>query len=324
MAADTLDRLLTALAVRLHASSVCEVQQGWRLAFHPFETIVVHHVLRGSGAMQVGNGPWLPFAPGSILVVPAREPHAIGDAGPGARMVQAEDSCTMLADGLVRFSAGTGNGDTLLLCGAVSVSAGTGLGLFGLFREPQVEDLSGDARFRQMFGLMAAEVASPNLGTRAMTEALMKGCLIALLRQHLLRDSGSFLLPALQQPRLARAVVAVIEDPAAPHSVESLAAHAGMSRASFAGHFARAFQQGPMDFVQKVRLRIAARLLTTTDFPLKVIAQGAGYAGPTPFARAFRAVYGTDPSSYRSTGARDAREPDRTDALLGDGSPPGL
>ncbi|MGI4943703.1 MAG: cupin domain-containing protein, partial [Janthinobacterium lividum] len=197
MAADTLDRLLTALAVRLHASSVCEVQQGWRLAFHPFETIVVHHALRGSGAMQVGNGPWLPFAPGSILVVPARETHAIGEAGPAARVVKAGDSCTMLADGLVRFVAGDCGGDTLLLCGAVSVSAGTGLGLFDLFREPQVEDLSGDARFRQMFGLMAAEVASPNFGTRAMTEALMKGCLIALLRRHLLRDGGSFLLPAL-------------------------------------------------------------------------------------------------------------------------------
>ncbi|MGI4944941.1 MAG: helix-turn-helix transcriptional regulator, partial [Janthinobacterium lividum] len=116
----------------------------------------------------------------------------------------------------------------------------------------------------------------------------------------------------------------VIEDPAAPHSVESLAAHAGMSRAAFAGHFSQAFQQGPMDFVQKVRLRIAARLLTTTDFPLKVVAQSAGYDGPAPFARAFRAVYGTDPSSYRSMGTWDAREPGPTDAMVGDGAPPGL
>ena len=95
-----------------------------------------------------------------------------------------------------------------------------------------------------------------------------------------------------------------------------------MSRASFAGHFAQAFQQGPMEFVQRVRLRIAARLLTTTDFPLKVVARSAGYAGPGPFARAFRAMYGTYPSSYRSTGARGARDPGRTDALLGDGATP--
>lgn len=322
MAADTLDRLLTTLAVRLHASSVCEVQQGWRLDFQPFETVVLHHVLRGSGAMRVGNGPWLAFAPGSMLVVPARTSHAIGDAGPTARVVEAEDRCAMLADGLVTFTAGDGSRDTLLLCGAVSASGGSGLGLFDLFRGPLVEDLSADGRFRQMFEMMAVEVASPNLGTRAMTEALMKGCLVALLRQHLLRDGGSFLLPALHEPRLARAVMAVIEDPAAPHSVGSLAAVAGMSRASFAGHFAQAFQQGPMEFVQKVRLRIAARLLTTTDFPLKVVARSAGYAGPAPFARAFRAMYGTDPSSYRSIGAEDAREPGRTDALLGDGVTP--
>ena len=39
MAADTLDRLLTTLSVDLHAASVCLVQQGWQLAFSPFEAI---------------------------------------------------------------------------------------------------------------------------------------------------------------------------------------------------------------------------------------------------------------------------------------------
>ncbi len=108
----------------------------------------------------------------------------------------------------------------------------------------------------------------------------MKQCLVTLLRQHLLRDrGGSPLFEALHHPRLARAVLAVIEAPAAPHTVESLASHAGMSRASFAEHFSRAFRQGPIDFVQKLRLRVAARLLATTDLPLKVIAQSVGYAG---------------------------------------------
>ncbi len=322
MASDTLDRLLTALAVRLHASSVCEVRRGWRLSFQPFDTTILHHVLSGSGAMRVGNGPWLPFAPGSVLLVPARAPHTIGDAGPAAQVVKAEDRCAMLADGLVTFTAGDGTRDILLLCGAVSASGNSGLGLFDLFHEPLVEDLSADARFRELFGLMAAEVASPNLGTRAMTEALMKGCLIALLRRHLLCDGGSHLLPALHEPRLARAVVAVIEEPAAAHSVASLATLAGMSRASFAAHFARAFQQGPMEFVQKVRLRIAARLLTTTDFPLKVIARSSGYAGPASFARAFRAEHGTDPSTYRDANALDQQKPRRTDALVGNEVPP--
>jgi len=154
----------------------------------------------------------------------------------------------------------------------------------------------------------------PGLGTQAMTEALMKQCMIALPRQRLSRgDSGSSLSAALRHPRLARAVLAVIEAPAAPHSVESLASLAGMSRASFAEHFSRAFQQGPIDFVQKVRLRVAARLIATTDLPLKVVAQSVGYAGATPFSRAFRSAYGVDPTTYRGRGGHDEREPRRVE-----------
>ena len=316
MAEDTLDRLLTALSVRLHAFSVCEIQHGWRLAFPSFEAITVHYVLRGSGVLRVGNGPWLPFAPRSVIIVPARQSHVVGEVEPVGQMVHAEEHCSLLADGLVTFTAGDGSRDTLLLCGAISASYGSGLGLFDLMREPMIEDFSASDPLRHAFELMLAEVARPGLGTQAMTEVLMKQCLIALLRQHVLRDgAGSPLSTALHHPRLARAVLAVIEDPAASHSVESLASLAGMSRASFAEHFSRAFQQGPIDFVQKVRLRVAARLLATTDLPLKVIAQSIGYAGSTPFSRAFRGTYGADPATYRGLARHDEREPGRIDSV---------
>jgi AraC-like DNA-binding protein len=303
MAVDTLDRLLTALAVRLHAFSVCKVQTRWRLAFPAFEAITVHYVLEGSGVLQVGNGARLPFAAPSVLIVPARQSHAV-EAGQAMHLVNADDHCSLLGDGLVAFTAGDGSRDILLACGAISASYTGTLGLFDLMHEPMVESFSASGVAQQAFSLMLAEVTSPAIGTQAMTETLMKQCLIALLRQHLPRNgAGSPMFSALQHPRLARAVLAVIENPAAAHSVESLASLAGMSRASFAGHFSRAFQQGPIDFVQKVRLNIAARLLTTTDLPLKVIAQSVGYAGTTSFSRAFRTTYEADPTAYRGLGS---------------------
>jgi len=197
---------------------------------------------------------------------------------------------------------------SLLACGTIATPCGGALGLFDLLRDPLVEDLSSGGVRQQVFDLMLAEVASPSLGMQAMTEALMRQCLILLLRRHLPRDdgSGSPLFAALQHPRLAHAVVAVLENPAAPHSVESLASLAGMSRASFAEHFSQAFQQGPIDFVQKARLGIAARLLATTDLPVKVIASSVGYASRSYFSRAFRAAYGADPSTFRS-GARKVK-----------------
>ena len=63
-----------------------------------------------------------------------------------------------------------------------------------------------------------------------------------------------------------------------------------------------------MDFVQKVRLRVAARLLTTTDLPIKVIANSIGYASRSYFSRAFRAAYGADPKTFRMLGNPDQQE----------------
>ena len=72
-----------------------------------------------------------------------------------------------------------------------------------------------------------------------------------------------------------------------------------MSRASFSDHFSRTFAQGPMEFVQKTRLRVAARLLEVCDLPVKAIALSVGYAGARAFSRAFEASYGALPTAYR-------------------------
>ncbi len=223
MPTNLLDRLLATLAGHLHAFSVCEIQDGWRLAFPPFDAIIVHCVLKGGGSLRVGNGPWHPFASQSIVVVPPCRSHALGDPGPAARESCGEEHCSLLGDGLVAFTAGDGRRDTLLACGTVTAPRGGALGLFDLLREPVVEDLSSSGVHRQVFDLMLAEVTSPGLGMQAMTEALMQQCLILLLRRHLLRNdgNGSPLSTALHHPRLAHAVAAVLENPAAPHSVES-------------------------------------------------------------------------------------------------------
>ena len=314
--ADILDRLLTTLAGRPRAFSVCEIQGGWRLAFAPLDATIIHCVLKGTGGLSVGNGPWRPFGPGSILVVPPRRPHALGESGSPAREVRGEDHCSLLGDGLVAFTAGDGTRDTLLVCGAIPVVHGTALGLLDLLRDPIIEDVSSSGAHRHAFDLMLAEVTQPSLGTQAMTEALMQQCLVLLLRRHLPPDGAGFPLSgALSDLRLARAVVAILENPAAPHSVDGLASLAGMGRASFADRFSRAFGQGPIEFVQKARLSVAARLLTTTDLPVKVVAGSVGYASRSHFSRAFLDAYGIGPREFRSGKGESRGGPGRPDDL---------
>ena len=152
---------------------------------------------------------------------------------------------------------------------------------------------------------MRSEIARAGLGTQAMCQALMKQALVTLLREHWLSIADSSLLTAaVNHPRLARAVAAILERPGAGHTVDSLASLAGMSRASFSDHFSRTFGQGPIEFVQKTRLRVAARLLDVTDLPVAAIAQSIGYAGSRSFAKAFEAAYGLPPTRYRDQSDR--------------------
>lgn len=301
----SLDRLLTALDVVPHAFSVCRIQAGWRMTFPVFKVITVHFVLQGTGHLGVGDAEPLPFAPSSVLVVPAQRPHWVGEAGPAAGVGPAAEVCDLIGDGLVEFTAGNGTGDTLLLCAAVSAPHDAALGLFDLLRRPVVDDLAASGIPAVVFDMMRSEVAHAGLGTQAMCQALMKQALISLLREHWPSIAeGSLLTAAVRHPRLTRTVAAIIEQPGAHHTVDSLASLAGMSRASFSDHFSRAFGLGPIEFVQKARLRVAARLLEVTDLPIKAVAASVGYSGSRSFSRAFEAAYGTLPTRYRD-------EPDR-------------
>ncbi len=82
-----------------------------------------------------------------------------------------------------------------------------------------------------------------------------------------------------------------------------------MSRSTFAERFSQVFDQSPIEFVQRVRLRLGAHLLTTTDLPVKIIANSVGYESRSYFSRAFRAAYGSDPKTYRAVGGFAEQEP---------------
>jgi AraC-like DNA-binding protein len=311
MAADTLERLIITLAVRLHAFAYCVIQHGWRLVFDPMDAVTIHYVLKGSGRLVIDGGTGVDFNPDSIIIVPARVTQKLGAAADIAGETPAEENCTIKDDGLVRFVAGDGSQDILVICGTISASYGGALGLFDHLREPLVEDCTGSNLIRHAFDVLIEETARPTIGTQVMTESIMKQCLIVVLRGHIARHGiASPLLAPLQDQRLAQALAAVIERPAEVHTVESLAAVAGMSRSAFAQAFARAYGQGPLDFVRRLRLRLAANLLSTTDLPIKVIAISIGYASRSYFSRAFRAAYGVDPKTFRNFGGYAEQEPE--------------
>lgn len=57
------------------------------------------------------------------------------------------------------------------------------------------------------------------------------------------------------------------------------------------------------EYLARVRMRHAARLLREGATPVREVAQSVGYRQPAQFAKAFRRHHGTSPSSLRGRGA---------------------
>ncbi|MEV6110770.1 AraC family transcriptional regulator [Streptomyces sp. NPDC051940] len=99
--------------------------------------------------------------------------------------------------------------------------------------------------------------------------------------------------------RIGQAEAAIAADPAAPHTVASLAALVALSPSRFAHLFASHTGRTPMRAVLAARLSHAQRLLDATDLEVGQIARASGFASPFHFSRAFRDQYGVPPTAYR-------------------------
>jgi AraC family transcriptional regulator, activator of mtrCDE len=154
---------------------------------------------------------------------------------------------------------------------------------------------------REQFIVLLAESARPQFGTRPLTEALLKQCLILLLRRKI--ERGAPPLPwiaALADKGLSRALHVILHRYSEPFTVETLATIAGMSRASFASRFTRAFGQTPICLLRSARLSRARELLATSDGSIDQIARCVGFSSRSSFSHAFRQAYEIDPSAFRA------------------------
>ncbi|WP_063673369.1 GlxA family transcriptional regulator [Dyella thiooxydans] len=84
-----------------------------------------------------------------------------------------------------------------------------------------------------------------------------------------------------------------------PHSLDTLAARAAMSRRSFTRHFRRHTGTTVSQWLLGQRLALAQRLLETSDQPVERIAERAGFGTPLSMRQHFATAFDTTPSAYR-------------------------
>lgn len=295
-----LDKLLANLAVDVEPFALCLLSAGWRLALPAPANVTIHFVLEGHGAVRGPDGVAHAVAPFWLIVVPARTKHVLesGEDPERERRLEALPE----AQPAIRIVAGAADDPSLTVaCGTVRVRYGSSLGLFDHLHEVLAVDLSVFPDARLAIEGILAEQARPSPGGSAMTAALMTQCLVYLFRQLYGRPQSLPWLSALEDPRLARAIDRILEDPGANHTVESLADTASMSRSAFAERFTVAFERSPMSLVQHVRMQRAYQLLRQRgSLSIDEVAGCVGYSSRSHFSRAFKKHHGISPTACRA------------------------
>jgi AraC-like DNA-binding protein len=301
MSSSTLDALLTALSVDVEAFALCEIAENVRLVFPPMDVIEVHHVLDGTLYLTIGDDDPIEAPAGAMVIVPPGRLQYLAASKDVATSKISSDVLLPVRDGMVILDATDGAGAVLrIACGTVQADPNGSYGPLDGLSQPIAEDLSDAPIVAAAFRAMLEEVAAPEEGAIALTSALMKSCLVVLLRRHLQSSRRTGTPPALfSDARIGRAIAAILEHPSADHSVTSLAKEAGMSRSAFARAFRATLGVTPMEFVTRIRLNLARRLLVSTVRPVEAIAAEVGFKSRSHFSRVFRDHYGTDPSTFR-------------------------
>ena len=298
-----LDRLLSNLEVEVEPFAMCLVSKGWRLRLPGPPTVLLHFVLRGEGVVLGPDDAPHEFGPGSFAIIPRGALHALQTPGE----VENEEVLPAPCQGalLPQLVAGEPDDPSLVVaCGVLNVRYGGTLGLFDHLHEIIAVDMADTPSVQAAFRGILEEQSQvdPEPGSDAMTAAFMSQCLVQLLRR-LSRDGEEQIpwLAALTDPRLACALERILDDPAANHTVESLAAAASLSRSAFAERFQAAFDRTPMKLVSDVRMQRAATLLASdTSRSIDEVASRVGYASRSHFSRAFKDHFGTGPGEFRS------------------------
>ena len=145
-----------------------------------------------------------------------------------------------------------------------------------------------------------AELYAPQTDERT----VYVGALVNALKAHMLRgpvsaNAASFPTADFSAYRIHHVMNAILTKPEADHSLEVMAADAGLTPSHFCRVFKKATGITPHQYVMKARLDRAQEMLGSSELSIATIADQLGFTSQSHFTRAFRQYTGQTPSGWR-------------------------
>ena len=102
-----------------------------------------------------------------------------------------------------------------------------------------------------------------------------------------------------QDPRVTALVDYIINHIEEDFTASKLSEMAQLSESSMRRLFTKYTGKSPLEFIQDLRLVIAARRMLVTNERISQIAYSVGFSDPNYFSRVFRDKFGVSPQVYR-------------------------
>lgn len=266
--------------------------------------LVFHMVAAGQCHVRLDNGSAaLVEAPGVILL-PHGHSHALADRHDRAPLPVDEVLPPLPWTSFPHVVHGGGGAASRLICGYLLVS--------NVVFVPLLRDLPDllafrfsederDAGLRSVLDLAAREAEAARPGTASLVFRVAELFFVEVLRHYAagLAPGDCGWLAATRDPAIARALQALHGEPARAWTVEDLARASAVSRSTLAGRFKQHFGFGPMQYLSKWRVQLAAARLAASDLAIAEAAAAVGYESESAFYRAFKREMGLSPKAWR-------------------------
>ncbi|WP_062206649.1 AraC family transcriptional regulator [Streptomyces sp. NBRC 109706] len=297
---DPLEDVLTLLETRGRLSTSLAAGGRWALRFDAPRAVKFNAVRRGSCLLEVDglDGP-IELAEGDCFLLTRRRAFTLR-SDPEAVPVAAGPVFALVEGGVAR----AGRGDDVFLIGG-AFSFGTRAQELLLDRLPPVVHVPAGTRHaetvRWALTAIDRELTHRPMAATLVAEHLAVVMLVHVLRLHLLREPQAVTgwLAGLGDPVVATALTCLHRDPAHAWTVAELAGAAAVSRSTLAARFKATVGQGPLEYLTRWRIELAARQLREGGGTVAAIAHSVGYGSESALSVAFKRVLGVPPGDYR-------------------------
>jgi AraC-like DNA-binding protein len=298
---DVLGDVLSGLGLRTRLFCRMEVGAPWSLRFSRTDLAHFHAIEQGACWLERPQAPAVPLASGDVVVLTRGGPYQLADR-PGRKGTPFEAVVPGTPDGRCAIVRQGGKRPaSVVVCGTFGFEHPEGHPILSLLPDVvRVTRATASAWSKPLLDFLAAEAKSGRPGSATILSRLTDVLFVQVVRTWLATqpDQPSW-LRALNDPRLARALAAVHEDPARDWTVGNLASQAGMSRSPFASRFTDVVGEPPHAYLARVRMQRAALLLREGVRTLEEIAAVVGYDSVSSFSRVFKQRFGTSPGAFR-------------------------